>query len=326
MIKARITGTGSYIPEKVLTNADLERLVETSDEWIRTRTGICERHVAADGEFTSDLAANAARQAMEMAGVSAEQLDAIVVGTITGDFPWPATACLVQDKLGAQKAFAFDVSAACSGFVFALDAAYRQIATGAAKTALVIGAEILSRITDWSDRNTCVLFGDGAGAVILQASEGDSGILSTHLHSDGSYWALLHQPGFGSRNPASEQGLKDRLPFLHMQGNEVFKVAVRSLSEVALEALDANHLQADQLDLFIPHQANMRILDATARRLGLSRDQVYINVDRFGNTSGASIPIALDEANRTGRLKPGDLVLFDAFGGGFTWGSALVRW
>lgn len=326
MLKARITGTGSYIPEKVLTNQDLEGLVNTSDEWIRSRTGICERHVAAEGEFTSDLATAAARRAMEMAGVGAEQLDFIVVGTITGDFPWPATACLVQDKLGAKNAFAYDVSAACSGFVFALDAAYRQIATGAAKTALVIGAEVLTRIIDWSDRNTCVLFGDGAGAVILQAAEGENGILSTHLHSDGSYWELLYQPGFASRNPASEQGLKDRLPFLHMQGNEVFKVAVRSLSEVAQEALDANGVTVEQLDLFIPHQANMRILDATAKRLGLREEQVYINVNRFGNTSGASIPIALDEANRAGRIKPGNLLLFDAFGGGFTWGSVLVRW
>jgi len=326
MYKARITGTGSYVPEKVLTNRDLEKIVDTSDEWIRSRTGICERHIAADGEFTSDLATAAARKAMEMAGVSADQLDYIVVGTITGDFPWPATACLVQDKLGAKNAFAYDISAACSGFVYSLDAAYRQIASGAIKTALVIGAEILTRVIDWSDRNTCVLFGDGAGAVILQASDGDSGVLSTHLHSDGSYWELLHQPGFASRNPASEQGLKEKLPYLRMQGNEVFKVAVRSLSDVALEALDANGMTAEQLDLFIPHQANMRILDATAKRLGLRDDQVYINVDRFGNTSGASIPIALDEANRTGRIKPGDMVLFDAFGGGFTWGSALVRW
>jgi len=326
MYKARITGTGSYVPERVLTNRDLEQMVETSDEWIRTRTGICERHVAADGEFTSDLAAAAARKAMEMAGISAEQIDLVVVGTITGDFPWPATACLVQDKIGAKNSFAYDISAACSGFVYALDAAYRQIAAGAVKTALVIGAEILSRIIDWTDRNTCVLFGDGAGAVILQAADGERGIQSTHLHSDGSYWELLHQPGFGSRYPASAQGLKDRLPFLHMQGNEVFKVAVRSLSEVAQEALDANGISVGDLDLFIPHQANMRILDATAKRLGLRDDQVYVNVDRFGNTSGASIPIALDEANRAGRIKPGDLVLFDAFGGGFTWGSALVRW
>jgi len=326
VIKARITGTGSYIPEKVLTNKDLEKFVDTSDEWIRTRTGICERHIAAEDEATSDLAAHAARRAMEMAGVSADELDFIVVGTITGDFPWPATACLVQDKLGAKNAFAYDLSAACSGFVYALDAAAKQIVSGSARKALVIGAEILTRVVDWDDRNTCVLFGDGAGAVILEASEGENGIISTHLHSDGSYWELLYQPGFASRNPVSEQGIKDKLPFLRMQGNEVFKVAVRSLSEVALEALEANGLSAADLDLFIPHQANMRILDATAKRLGLREDQVYINVDRFGNTSGASIPIALDEANRAGKIEPGDLLLFDAFGGGFTWGSVLLRW
>lgn len=326
MIRARITGTGSYLPAEVVTNADLEQRVDTSDEWIRTRTGIRERHVAADDEVTSDLATHAARAAMEMAGVTAAELDIIVVGTITGDFPWPSTACLVQDKLGAKKAFAYDVSAACSGFVFALDAAVRQIESGAVKKALVIGAEILTRVVDWEDRNTCVLFGDGAGAVVVEASTGDAGVLSSHLHSDGSYWELLYQPGFGARFPASEQGIKDKLPFLRMQGNEVFKVAVRSLSDVAIEALEANNLKPEDLSLFIPHQANMRILDATAKRIGLRDDQVYINVDRFANTSGATIPIALDEANRAGRIKPGDLLLFDAFGGGFTWGAILLRW
>lgn len=326
MIKARITGTGSYLPAKVVTNAELEKRVDTTDEWIRTRTGICERHVAADEEVTSDLATHAARAAMEMAGVTAAELDFIVVGTITGDFPWPSTACLVQDKLGAKKAFAYDVSAACSGFVYALDAAVRQIEAGAVKKALVIGAEILTRVVDWEDRNTCVLFGDGAGAVIVEASTGDAGVMSTHLHSDGSYWELLYQPGFGARFPASEQGIKDKLPYLRMQGNEVFKVAVRSLSDVAIEALEANNLKAEDLNLFIPHQANMRILDATAKRIGLRDDQVYINVDRFANTSGATIPIALDEANRAGKIKSGDLLLFDAFGGGFTWGAILLRW
>lgn len=326
MKKARITGTGSYLPEKILTNVDLEKFVDTTDEWIRTRTGICERHVAADGEDTSDLAVNAAKKAMEMAGVTADELDLIVVGTITGDFPWPSTACLVQDKLGAKNAVAYDISAACSGFIFALDAATKQIQTGSAQKALVIGAEIFTRVIDWEDRNTCVLFGDGAGAVILETSEGDAGIISTHLHSDGSYWELLYQPGFGARNPASEQGLKDKVPFLKMQGNEVFKVAVRSLSDVAFEALEANGLTAEDVDLFIPHQANMRILDATAKRIGFKEEQVYINVDRYANTSAATIPIALDEANLAGKIKQGDLLLFDAFGGGFTWGSVLLRW
>lgn len=326
MIRARITGTGSCVPEKVLTNRDLEKIVDTSDEWIVARTGIRERRVAAEGQNTSDLAVEASRKALEMAGVSPDELDLIVVGTITGDLAWPATACLVQTALGAHKAYAFDISAACSGFVYSLDAAFKQILSGAATKALVIGAEVLTRIIDWQDRNTCVLFGDGAGAVVLEASEGETGILSTHLHSDGRYWELLYQPGFGSRYPASEQGLADRLPFLKMQGNEVFKVAVRSLTEVAQEALQANSMQPEDVDLFIPHQANIRILDSTAKRLGLKPEQVYINVDKFGNTSAATIPIALDEVNRAGRLKTGDLILLDAFGGGFTWGSALLRW
>lgn len=326
MKRARIVGTGSYVPEAVLTNRDLEQRIETTDEWIVSRTGIRERRIAADHECTSDLAARAARAALDMAGVSAEEIELIVVGTITGDFPWPATACLVQEKIGAKRAFAFDVSAACSGFVYALDAAVKQIQSGAVGKALVIGAEILSRIVDWQDRNTCVLFGDGAGAVVLCAEEGERGVLSTHLHSDGSYWELLYQAGFGARNPATAQGLDARLPFLKMQGNEVFKVAVRMLTEVAQEALAHNGLRTEDVDLFIPHQANRRILEAVAKRLHLSDEQVFINVDFYGNTSGASIPIALDEVNRAGRLKAGDLVLFDAFGGGFTWASALVRW
>ncbi|WP_305041421.1 beta-ketoacyl-ACP synthase III [Geoalkalibacter sp.] len=326
MKRARIVGTGAYVPEAVLTNRDLEQRIETTDEWIVSRTGIRERHIAAEGEHTSDLAARAARAALEMAGVGAEDIDLIVVGTITGDFPWPATACLVQEKIGAKRAFAFDVSAACSGFVYALDAAVKQIQCGAVRKALVIGAEILSRIVDWEDRNTCVLFGDGAGAVVLSAEEGEHGVLSTHLHSDGSYWELLYQAGFGARNPATAQGLDARLPYLKMQGNEVFKVAVRMLTEVAQEALAHNGLQVEDIDLFIPHQANRRILEAVAKRLHLRDEQVFINVDFYGNTSGASIPIALDEVNRAGRIKAGDLVLFDAFGGGFTWASALVRW
>lgn len=326
MRRARIVGTGSYVPEKILSNFDLEKFLDTNDEWIVTRTGIRERRIAAEGENTSDLATRAAQRALEMAGIKGEEVDLIVVGTITGDFPWPATACLVQNNLGARGAAAFDVSAACSGFVYALDAAVRRIESGVSRTAVVIGAEILSRVVDWEDRNSCILFGDGAGAVVLQAQEGDAGVLSTHLHADGSCWELLYQPGFGSRHPASEAGIRERLPFLKMQGNEVFKVAVRSLSEVAQEALDANGLSAADLALFIPHQANRRILEATAKRVGVSDEQVYINVDRFGNTSGASIPIALDEANRAGRIKPGDFVLLDAFGGGFTWAAALLRW
>ncbi len=326
MKRARITGTGSYVPVKTLTNADLEKTLDTTEEWIQTRTGIRERRIAAEGELTSDLATKAAERALEMAGVAAEEIDYLVVGTITGDYPWPATACVVQKNLKAMNAAAFDVSAACSGFVYALDAAVKQLEVGSAKKALVIGAEVLSRHIDWEDRNTCVLFGDGAGAVVLEAQDGENGILSSHLHADGSYLELLYQPGFSTRYPASEEGLRDRLQYLKMQGNEVFKVAVRCLTEVALEALEANGLKAKDVDLFIPHQANRRILEATAKRVGFNEDQVFINVDRYGNTSGATIPIALDEANRAGRVKEGDLLLFDAFGGGFTWGAVLLRW
>ena len=325
-MKAFIAGTGSYVPEKVMTNFDLEKFLDTNDEWIVTRTGIRERHVAADDEATSDLAVNAAKQALDMAGWSPEELDLIVLGTITGDYPWPATACIVQRKLGAINAAAFDLSAACSGFIYALSNAVAQIESGKISKALVIGAEILTRAIDWQDRNTCVLFGDGAGAVLLEAREGEGGVLSTHLHTDGNYVDLLMQPGFGSANPPSAEGIENRENFLKMEGNEVFKIAVRMLTEVAEEALAANQLTREQIDIFIPHQANRRILEATAKRLKLTDEQVYINVDRFGNTSAASIPIALDEAHRNGRVKPGDIVLLDAFGGGFTWASALIRW
>ena len=326
MKRARITGTGSYVPEKILTNTELESMVDTTDEWISTRTGIRQRHIAAPGEFTSDLAANAAKRALVAAGVAAADIDLIIVATITGDYPWPATACLVQEKIGAKRAFAYDVSAACSGFIFALDAACRQIETGAIKKALVIGAEVFSRILDWTDRNTCVLFGDGAGAVVLEPSEDDRGIIATRLHSDGSYVELLYQPGFGSRNPATAEALSQRLNYIKMQGNEVFKVAVRMLSEVAQEVLAAGGMTIDQVDLLIPHQANRRILDATAKRLGLAEDRVYINVDRYGNTSAATIPIALDEVVRAHRLQAGQHLVLNAFGGGFTWGAALIRW
>jgi 3-oxoacyl-[acyl-carrier-protein] synthase III len=324
--KARIIGTGSYVPEKILTNHDLARSLETTDEWIVTRTGIRERHIVAEGECTSDLAVNAARQAMEMAGITADQLDMIVLGTVTGDFPFPATACIVQQKLGAFNAHAHDVSAACCGFIYALDAATAAIQTGRVQRALVIGAEVLSSIVDWTDRNTCVLFGDGAGAVVLEAQDAASCVLSTHLHSDGRHSDLLYQPGFGSCNRVSEAGVRDGLWFLRMQGNEVFKIAVRSLTEVANEALQANNIDVDDVALFVAHQANLRILEATAKRIGFRKERVYINVDHFGNTSSASIPIALDEAYRGGVIHDGDIVLIDAFGGGLTWASALIRW
>lgn len=326
MKQARIIGTGSYIPEKVLTNQDFEKYLDTTDEWIVSRTGIRERHIAADGEFTSDLAFNAARQALDMAGVDAADIDLIVVGTITGDYPWPATACIVQDKLGARQCGAYDVSAACSGFLYALNNAVSQIQSGSIKRALVIGAETLSRIVDYEDRNTCLLFGDGAGAVVLEAAEGERGILSTHLHADGSYLELLYQSAFGTAITPTEARVRDRVYFLKMQGNEVFKVAVKMLAEVAQEALEANNMSIDDVDLLIPHQANIRILEATAKRLKLPEDKVYINVDRYGNTSAATIPVALDEANRAGKLKENDIIVLNAFGGGFTWASACLRW
>ncbi len=325
-MKARITGTGSYLPERILTNQELEQMVDTSHEWIVARTGIEERRIVAEGECTSDMAVIAARRAMEMAGVTADQIDLIVMGTITGDYPWPATACVVQAKLGASKAFAYDLSAACSGFLYALSNANDFIRSGHGRRALVIGAETLSRAIDWTDRNTCVLFGDGAGAVILEAGDDDAGILSCHLHSDGNYLELLYQPGFGARFPASRDGFDNKLPYLKMQGNEVFKVAVRSLTEVSVEALAAHGYSSSDVDLFVPHQANRRILEATAKRLNLKDEQAFINVHKYGNTSGATIPVALDEANRQGLLKSGDLVLSAAFGGGFTWGAALLRW
>jgi len=326
MIRAKITGTGSAFPDKVLTNCDIEKLVETSDDWITSRTGIKERRVAVEGEYTSTFASRAAENALQMAGLSAAEIDLIIVGTITPDFPFPATACLVQNNIKASKAAAFDVAAACSGFLYGLSVADKFIKTGAAKKALVIGAEVLTRIVDWTDRNTCCLFGDGAGAVVLEAVSGDAGVLSTHIHSDGTSWELLHQPGCGSRNPASQKTLDEKLIYLRMQGNEVFKLAVRAMEDAAQEALAANGMTAADLNLFIPHQANRRIIDAIGKRLGVSDEQLFVNLERYGNTSAASIPIALDEANRTGRIKAGDIVLFDAFGGGLTWASALVRW
>jgi len=326
MMRARITGTGSALPEKVLTNFDLEKMVDTTDEWIVARTGIRERRIAVDGEYTSTFASAAAERALEMAGVPASEIDLIIVGTLTPDFPFPATACIVQQSIGATNAICYDLSAACSGFVYALATAEKFIASGSVKKALVIGAEVLSRIIDWTDRNTCLLFGDGAGAVVLEAVEGENGILSSHLHSDGNYWDILYQKGCGSRNPATQQNLDDRLVYLTMHGNEVFKYAVRAMAEVALEALAANGLSAGDISLFIPHQANQRIVDSVGKRLSLRPDQVFVNLDRYGNTSAASIPIALDEACRAGQVKEGDIVVLDAFGGGLTWGAVLLRW
>ena len=302
-------------------------MVETSDEWITSRTGIKQRRIAAEGEFTSTFATEASRRALTMAGVKAEELDLIVLGTVTPDFPFPATSCIVQHEIGAVNAAVFDISAACSGFVYGLSIADKYIRTGTAKKVLVIGAEVLSRIVDWTDRNTCILFGDGAGAAVVEAVDGDAGLLSTHIFSNGSFWNTLYQPGCGNRNPAtSERTIAERLFFIRMEGNDVFKHAVRGMEEAACTALTANGLSLSDISLFIPHQANRRIINAIAKRLRLAEDKMFVNLQKYGNTSSASIPISLDEANRAGRMKTGDIVLLDAFGGGFTYGSALMRW
>ncbi|OIR17723.1 3-oxoacyl-[acyl-carrier-protein] synthase 3 [mine drainage metagenome] len=315
MTYSRIAGTGSYLPKKVLTNADLECMVDTTDEWIFTRTGIRERHIVADDEYTSDLALHAARNAINSAGIQAADIDLIIVATTTPDKIFPSTACILQQKLGVGGCPAFDVQAVCSGFVYALATADNFIKTGSAKCALVIGAESFSRITDWTDRSNCILWGDGAGAVILQASE-EQGVISTHLHADGSYEKMLHAP---HKNDANSRGT------IVMEGNGVFKVAVNTLDAIVDETLTANGLQKSDIDWLVPHQANIRILQATAKKLNMSMDRVVVTVDKHGNTSAASIPLALDVAVRDGRIKRGEIILMEAFGGGFTWGSALIR-
>ena len=318
MSSARIIGTGSYLPEYILTNAELEKRVDTSDEWIVSRTGIRERHIAAEGETTSDLATAAGRAALEAAGITPNQLDLILVATTTPDFIFPSVACLVQQKLGITNACpAFDIQAVCSGFVYALATANQFIRSGSCKTVLVIGAETLSRITDWSDRSNCILWGDGAGAVVLQASA-EPGIIATHLHADGRHENLLKVPA----GPSSGYAQKSTI---QMEGNAVFKVAVNTLDAIVDETLSANGMQKSQINWLVPHQANIRIIQATAKKLGMSMDHVVVTVDKHGNTSAASIPLALDTAVRDGRIKRGEIVLMEAFGGGFTWGSVLVK-
>jgi len=324
-MRARIVGTGSYVPERVLTNADLERMVATSDSWIVERTGIRERRIAAPGEACSDLGTKAAERALEAAGLTAADLDLILVATCTGDSPLPSTACLIQHRLGAVRAAACDISAACCGFVYALAVGDAYVKTGL-RHILVVGAEVMSVITDWTDRSTCILFGDGAGAVVLGPADGDRGILSSHLHSDGNLWDLICVPGGGSRIPPSDKMLADGLQYIKMKGNETFKVAVKTLEESARETLSANHLSMDDLDLYVPHQANARIIKAVADRLELPMEKVVLNMDRYGNTSAASIPLALDEAVRAARVRDGSLVMIAAFGSGLTWASALIRW
>ncbi len=322
-----IAGTGSYLPEKILTNADLEKMVDTTDEWIVTRSGIRERRVAAPEHATSDLSTEAGKKALEMAGVDAKDLDLIIVATLSPDHFFPSTAGLVQRNIGAVKAAAFDVEAACTGFIYALSIGDAFIGNGKYRNVLVIGAEVLTRFIDWEDRNTCVLFGDGAGAAVLQPGGDDGrGIISTHLHSDGRLAELLYAPGGVSRMPPTHDVIDKKLNTVRMQGNEVFKVAVTKLKEVVQEVLEENGLTEEDIDFLVPHQANLRIIQATAKRLKLPMEKVIVTVDRHGNTSAASVPLALDEAVRTGRIKKGDRVLLEAFGGGLTWGAALVRW
>ena len=327
MSRARIAGTGSAVPRKVLSNADLEKLVDTSDEWITSRTGIKERHVAADGEHFSDFCTRAAEQALKRAHVKPEEIDMVLVGTISGDMPFPATSCLVQRNLGATRAAASDISAACVGFLYALHLADGLIQSGKAQIVLVIGGEILSRYVDWTDRNTCILFGDGAGAVVLQATKGDHGILGSLMKSNGNYHDFICMPGGGSDRPANDpKSIAERLPFIKMKGNETFKVAVKAMADVTLELLSEQGFTHEQIDLFIPLQANVRIIDAVGEKLRINPKKVYKNIDRYGNTSAASIPIALDECVRDGRLRAGDMVLMTAFGAGLVWGSVLLRW
>ena len=321
-----IAGVGSYVPEKILTNADLEKMVETSDEWITTRTGIKERHIAAADEFTSDLAAKAAARAMKMAGVTAEQIDLIIVATLTPDMMFPSTACLVQRKLGALRAAAFDVEAACSGFIYALEIGQQFIMSRTYETVLVIGAEKLSSIVNWKDRNTCVLFGDGAGAAILQNRENSHGLLTAVMGADGNKADLLSMPGGGSACPATAQSVADGLHFLRMDGKETFKNAVNAMVSAANEALRRCDVDITKIKCVIPHQANQRIIDAVGDRLKTTPEQLFINLHKYGNTSAASVAIALDEAVAAGKVARGDLILLVVFGAGLTWGAAVIEW
>ena len=325
MKKVGIIGVGEYIPKKVLTNADLEKMIDTSDEWITTRTGIKKRHIAAKNEATSDLAIKAAKHALEDAKLKPADLDLIIVATITPDMPFPSVACFLQNALSAGKAVCFDISAACAGFVYAVTIAKQFIARGTYKNALIIGAEVLSSITDWEDRNTCVLFGDGAGAVVLSEVK-SGGILSTYLGSDGSKADLLMMPAGGSRNPASHDTIDKRLHYIKMQGNELFKLAVTIMTETAQVALKKANLECKDIDLVIPHQANMRIIMAMAKKLGLPQDKIYLNIEKYGNMSSASTATALCQAVKEGRVKKGDIILLDAFGAGLVWGACVIKW
>jgi 3-oxoacyl-[acyl-carrier-protein] synthase-3 len=326
MIHARITGTGSFAPKKIITNHDLEKLVDTSNEWIIERTGIQERRIAEKGQTTSDLAYEASKKALKAAGLSASELDLVLVATMTPDMILPSISCVLQEKLGAKKAAAFDIYAACSGFIYGMSVADAFIRSETYKNVLLVGAEVLSRFTDWEDRTTCILFGDGAGAAVIQRHAGKRGILSTHLHSDGSLGDLINVPAGGAQHPASHDTIRKRMHFIKMKGNETFKAAVRSLEGVVQEALDHNRVRPEDIDFLVPHQANLRIIQAMAQRLNMPMEKVVLTLPKYGNTSAASIPMALDEAVRDGRIRENHLLLFEAFGGGLTWASALVRW
>jgi 3-oxoacyl-[acyl-carrier-protein] synthase-3 len=321
-----IAGVGSYVPARTLTNADLEKMVSTSDEWITTRTGIKERHIAAKDEFTSDLGTKAALRAMTQAGITAEEIDLIVVATITPDMPFPSTAALIQRKIGAHRAAAFDLEAACSGFIYALEVAQQFIMSRTYDTVLVVGAEKLSSIVDWQDRNTCVLFGDGAGAAVLRNRPNAHGLLTAVMGSDGRKADLLFMAGGGSRCPATQESVAARMHYLRMEGKETFKNAVQAMQTAAQEALRRCEIDISRIKLIIPHQANVRIIEAVGDRLGARPDQLFINLHKFGNTSAASVAIALDEAVQSGRVQPGDLLLLVVFGAGLTWGAAVIEW
>jgi 3-oxoacyl-[acyl-carrier-protein] synthase-3 len=327
MNRARIVGTGAAVPKKVLSNADLEKLVDTSDEWITTRTGIKERRIVSEGEKFSDLCTKASELALKRSHVKPEDLDMILVGTISSDMLFPASSCLVQRNLGATKAAASDVSAACVGFLYGLHLADGLIQSSKAENVLVVGGEILSRFVDWTDRSTCVLFGDGAGAVVLQATKGDHGILGSRMKSNGCYADFICMPGGGSNRPPNDpKSIEEKLPYIKMKGNETFKVAVKAMADVTSELLTEQGFTHEQLDLFIPHQANERIINAVGEKLKIAPSKVVKNIERYGNTSAASIPIALDECARDGRIREGDLILLTAFGSGLVWGSVLLRW
>ncbi|UCH80136.1 MAG: ketoacyl-ACP synthase III [Nitrospiraceae bacterium] len=325
-MRSKIIGTGSYLPEKIIDNVDLERKVDTSDEWITERTGIKQRRVVRDGETSSDLCLEASKRALLAAGMEAKDVELVIVATMSGDMPMPSTASILQNRLGATHAGAFDLNAACSGFIYGLSVADNFIKGGTFSNILLVGAEVNSRFLDWSDRKTCVLFGDGAGAVVLKSTRGRSGILSTHIYSDGRLWDYICVPGGGASHPPTMETVKKGMHFIKMRGHETFKVAVKTLEKLVVDTLKANKIKPSDLAMLIPHQANLRIITATARRLNLPMEKVAVNLDKYGNTSSASIPIALDEVVREGRLKKNEYVMLEAFGGGLTWASAMIRW